>query len=79
MEPDTSSRSSVRRRRARRRALISVVARYLFIATPRWTLGASTRLIVPLGAPGSEILGYYTGSGSLMLGGLEVAFGPGAG
>ena len=61
-------------------ALLSLVARYLFIATPTWTMGASTRFIVPLGTPGGEILlGYYTGSGSLMLGGLEVAFGPGSG
>jgi hypothetical protein len=59
--------------------LISVVARYLFISTPTWTLGASTRLIVPLSTPGGEFFGYYTGSGSLLLGGLEVAFGPGSG
>jgi hypothetical protein len=58
--------------------LLSLVARYLFVARPRWTLGASTRLIVPTNTPTSEfIIGYYNGSGSMMLGGLEVAFGPG--
>ena len=57
-------------------ALVSLVARYLFIATPTWTLGASTRLIVPLSTPEGEVVGYYTGSGSVVLGGLEVAFGP---
>ncbi len=60
-------------------ALVSLVARYLFIATPTWTLGASMRLIVPLSTPGGEFIGYYTGSGSVMLGGLEVAFGRASG
>jgi hypothetical protein len=58
--------------------LISIVARYLFIATPTWTLGASSRIIVPMSTPRGESIGYYTGSGSMMLGGLEVAFGRGS-
>lgn len=59
--------------------LISIVARYLFVATPTWTLGVSSRIIVPMSTPRSEFIGgYYTGSGSMMLGGLEVALGRGA-
>jgi hypothetical protein len=56
--------------------MVSFVGRYLFVAGPTMTVGASVRAVIPLSTPGDWI-GHYTGGGNLLLGGLEVGFGRG--
>jgi hypothetical protein len=56
--------------------MFAPVARWLFISRPTLTVGASVRMIVPLGGThGRGWFGEYNGFGSTLLGGLEVGFG----
>ncbi len=55
--------------------LVSLAARYLFIEGPKMTVGAGARLVVPLGTPDGEFLGYFIGDGMMILGAIEVGFG----
>jgi hypothetical protein len=55
--------------------LVSLAARYLFIEGPKMTVGAGARLVVPLGTPDGEFIGYFIGDGMMILGGIEVGFG----
>jgi hypothetical protein len=56
-------------------ALLSVVARYLFVDLPHFTAGASVRAVLPLNRTRGEYEGHITGWGDLLLAGAEVGFG----
>jgi hypothetical protein len=56
--------------------VVSFVARYLFLAGPSMTVGASVRAVVPMSTSAGEMaFGYTSGGGDLLIGGLEVGFG----
>jgi hypothetical protein len=55
--------------------MVSFVARYLFLVGPTMTAGAGVRAVIPMSGVGSEVFGYITGRGNMLLGALEVGFG----
>lgn len=56
--------------------MLSPVARYLLRDAGRWSFGVVLRAAVPLTVPHEEWLGHIEGFGTLVLGGIDVAFGP---
>jgi hypothetical protein len=56
-------------------ALLSLVARYLFVDRPHYTAGASVRAVLPLNRTRGEYIGHIMGWGDMLLAGAEVGFG----
>jgi hypothetical protein len=56
--------------------MLSPVARYLLRQMGHWSLGFVVRGEVPLRVPHGEWLAHIEGFGALVLGGVDVAFGP---
>ena len=58
-------------------ALVSFAARYSFVDRPKFSIGASTRVVIPLQTPSGDSWGYFVADGQMILGSIEVAFGHG--
>lgn len=56
-------------------ALLSLVARYLFVDRPHFTAGASVRAVMPLNRARGEYIGHNIGWGAVLLAAGEVGFG----
>ena len=55
--------------------MLSVVARYLFVDRPHFTVGANVRAVLPLNHTRGEWFGHLMGWGGMLLTGLEVGVG----
>jgi hypothetical protein len=56
-------------------ALLSLVARYLFVDRRYVTVGANVRAVLPLNRTKGEYFGHITGWGGMLLAAVEVGFG----
>lgn len=56
-------------------ALLTVVARYLFVDRPHYTVGASLRAVLPLNQTRGEWFGHLMAWGDTLLAGVEVGLG----
>jgi hypothetical protein len=55
--------------------LLSPVVRYLLGDGPRFTMGVTVRAVIPLHVPDGNYFGYFTGPGTLVLAGIDLAIG----